>query len=172
MRVSHSLATIGIVFALFGAAIPPSNALNLDHPIPMGKTKKQKAAEAAEKKASEDRMKALKKLNALGGGPHEKERKAAEKKASEERMEALKKLNALGGGPKKNSGDVKGVTGVVTGKHLNGTSSTPRNGDWTTSGHGTATATKTVAAPKTIAATTTPQTRYQPVHSLGVKPSR
>ena len=170
MRVSYSLASIGIVFALFGAAISPSNALNLDHPIPMGKTKKQKAAEAAEKKASEDRMKALKKLNALGGGP---------KKKKEDPMAALKQLNALGGGPKNGtqprslarSDDMKGVKGVVTGNHLNGTSSTTHNGDWSSGGHG-GTATKTVAAPKTIAATTTNQTLYKPVHSLGVKPSR
>lgn len=168
MRVSHSLLIIGLAFAVLGAAISPSNALNLDHPIPMGKTKKQKAAEAAEKKASEEREKALKKLNALGGGP---------KKKKEDPMAALKQLNALGGGPKNGtqpkslagSDDVKGVRGVVTGNHLKGTSSTTRNGDWTSGGHGTGT--KTVAAPKTIAATTTNQTLYKPVHSLGVKPS-
>ena len=136
----------------------------------MGKTKKQKEREAAEKKASEERMKALKKLDALGGGP---------KKKKEDPMAALKKLNALGGGPKNStqpkslagSDDMKGVRGVVTGRRT-GKSSTARNGDWTTSGHGTATGPKTVAAPKTIAATTTNQTLYKPVDRLGVKPSR
>lgn len=163
MRVSHSLVIIGLAFAVLGAAISPSNALNLDHPIPMGKTKKQKEREAAKKKASEERLEALKKLNALGGGPKKG-------KSQDDGMEALKKLNALGGGPKKGtqpkslagSDDVKGVKGVVTGNHLKGTSSTTRNGDWTSGGHGT---------PKTIAATTTNQILYRPVHSLGVKPS-
>ena len=86
-------------------------------------------------------------------------------------VEKISKIPGRGGRFPVNSGEVTGVKGVVTGNHLNGTSSTTHNGDWSSGGHG-GTATKTVAAPKTIAATTTNQTLYKPVHSLGVKPSR
>ena len=157
MRALRFLATIGFVFAVLGAAVSPSIALNLDKPIPMGKSKKQKELEAREKKLSEKRMEALKKLNALGGGP----------KKDSATMEALKKLNALGGGPKKStqpkslagSSDVKVVIGVASkGMQNKGAPQRPPTGghDWTT--------------PKTRAATTN-QTLYKPVTSLAVKPS-
>jgi hypothetical protein len=177
MRALRFLATIGFVFAVLEAAVSPSIALNLDKPIPMGKSKKQKELEAREKKLSEKRMEALKKLNALGGGP----------KKDSATMEALKKLNALGGGPKKatqpkslaGSSDVKVVIGVASKGMQNkgGPRTSPTGGyDWTTPKTTAKTTNQTLYKPVTSlavkpSAPAQPQTLYKPVTSLGVKPS-
>ena len=142
MRIRHSLVIIAFISAVLGATVSPGIA------DPRG-TKVGKVGEPGPRTNKEY----------TGWFPD------WQKALDDQRQQELAKSIAKRGTNVKFGPDDKGV---VTGNHLKGTSTT-RNGDWSSGGHWTGT--KTVVAPKTIAATATPQTRYQPVQSLGVKSS-
>ena len=184
MRKRAFFAAAGLAAAMLGAATSPSfanpwndfvcgagikkncryeppenpNAIrhDLSKPIKQGKTRAQKAQEAEEKALSQQRMNALKKLNALGGGPE----KPVSKKVGSVISSATRAVNSSAAIVEKPK-----IVGVVTGRGLNGNSGTSRTGDWTTprTGNGNNT------GMKTLTATTTSKPLYQPVSSLGVK---
>jgi hypothetical protein len=184
MRKRAFFAAAGLAAAVLGAATSPSfgnpwndfvcgagikkncryeppenpNAIrhDLSKPIKQGKTKAQLADEAREKALSRERKEALKKLNALGGGPE----KPVSTKFGAITNAATRAANSSAAIVEKPR-----IVGVVTGKGLNGSSGTFRNGDWTTPRNGNNT------GMKTLTATTTNKPLYQPVSSLGVKRS-
>jgi hypothetical protein len=168
MRARRSLATIGCVFAVLGAAISPGIAgpkYGPERPYdPLASAawgEVFRKLEEEHKKKQRDQQ--LKTLNAVGGKTAKGTPFTADPNAKTGGLRGVKSelgFNQLKGAPPRfpDVGAKKEVIGVAVGLQKKDAPPRPRIGDsWIT--------------PKTTAAPTTNQTLYKPVTSLGVKPS-